>query len=931
MNDNNIDAYFIVESWLKNEDIAVIGELEGDDCRLISIPRNDRTGGGLCCLYKSDIDVRNVESSCISNLQTMEAMETTIVMKGKKLTVDTIYRPGSTAKNRYPMSKFFMELNGILAHYNTYKNEVIFIGDFNIHVNNTLDQNAKKMHALLDLFDLQQLISQPTHRNGNTLDLVIGPKNSQTAECKVDDMNSDHNNILIHLKGRKTRTKIKYICSRKLKNIDLDMFKKDINSCLSHTKKVQSDMVELQSLLRKYSATASVLDKHAPMNERRIIDRNPTPWSKADIIHEKTRKRKLEKKWRRSRKQSDYENYKEQRNKYNNLLNELKRKNLSTLIAQNRGNSRNMFRVLNHALHRKPKPVLPPCKNDTELANNFIEFFEQKIDKIRTKLDKDNEPIPQDRISFKGKSLSSFRQMTEMEVKKILNKMSKSCSLDPLPLWMVKECIDNFLPTITRIINLSLQLSVVPRELKHAIIRPLLKKSGMELTLNNYRPVSNLPYLGKALEEAVIMQFDHHLCKNNINDDRQSAYKKNHSTETLLMKVHNDIMTSMDKGEVAFLVLLDLSAAFDTIDHKILLNRLKNMYGVEGRALRWFESYLHHRTQSVIVNDKKSNSKELKYGVPQGSKLGPVLFNAYIAPLSDVAKRNGVTDQKYADDEQLILSFKPSSQATDAQAVTKMEKCIKDIRNFLHENKLSNNSGKTEFIIIGGKQNLKKLDTQSITVDSTTIKAVNKVRNLGVVFDKNMSMDAQVSNMCRKAYLNIRNIAHIRKSLNKTDTKTAVHALVTPHLDYGNALLGGISMKNINRLQVAQNSAARLIERLGKHERISHIRKDLHWLPIHARIKFKILNMTWKSLNNQSPKYLSEMLRINNHERSTRSTNQNLLHIPRSQTKFGERAFSRLAPKLWNELPKLVRTANDNDTFRRRLKTHLFHNIYLDP
>jgi hypothetical protein len=217
---------------------------------------------------------------------------------------------------------------------------------------------------------------------------------------------------------------------------------------------------------------AAVLDKHAPIWEKNVTDRKPTPWSKSDIIIEKSKKRRLEKKWRRSRRQCDLENYKEQRNKYNNLLNDFKKKNLSKLIAQNRGNSRNMFRALNNALHRKPKPVLPPCENDTELANNFIEFFEEKIDKIRSKLDKDNSTIPIDHISFNGNPLFKFRTLTDTEVKKILNKMSKSCSLDPLPLWMVKECIEEFLPIITKIINLSLQLCVVPQKLKHAVIKP---------------------------------------------------------------------------------------------------------------------------------------------------------------------------------------------------------------------------------------------------------------------------------------------------------------------------------------------------------------------------------------------------------------------------------------------------------------------------
>jgi hypothetical protein len=458
--------------------------------------------------------------------------------------------------------------------------------------------------------------------------------------------------------------------------------------------------------------------------------------------------------------------------------------------------------------------------------------------------------------------------------------MSKSSKWDPMPLWLVKECIDEFLPTLTRIINLSLSHGNVPAELKHAVIKPLLKKLDLELTMKNYRPVSNLPFLGKALEAAVIMQFEEHLNQNGLTDMKQSAYKKFHSTETLLVKVHNDIMTSLDRNEATLLVLLDLSAAFDTIDHKILLGRLNKRYGIRDTALKWFESYLSGRTQSVLVNDRESTKKELKYGVPQGSKLGPVLFNAYIAPLSQVAENNAVFDQKYADDEQLILSFKPDSHSDCKRAFTKMEKCIEEIREFLHENKLCNNGDKTEFMVIGSKHNLQKVETNSITVNNTEIKAVDNVRNLGVILDKTMNMELQVRSMCKKAYYNIKNIAHIRKSLSKEDTKTAVHALVTPHLDYGNALLYGVKKKSLDKLQVAQNSAARLIDRLRKYDRVSHVRKELHWLPVHARIKFKILNMTWKAINNESPQYIADLLNKSSSTHNLRSNHQNLLKVP---------------------------------------------------
>jgi hypothetical protein len=192
-------------------------------------------------------------------------------------------------------------------------------------------------------------------------------------------------------------------------------------------------------------------------------------------------------------------------------------------------------------------------------------------------------------------------------------------------------------------------------------------------------------------------------------------------------------------------------------------------------------------------------------------------------------------------------------------------------------------------------------------------------------------MEQQVKSMCKKAFYNIKNIAHIRKSLSKEDTKTAVHALVTPHLDYGNALLHGVNKRMLNKLQVAQNSAARLIERLRKYDRISHVRKDLHWLPVQARINFKILNMTWKAMNGQSPKYITNLLINKTSSHNLRSNDQNVLKVPRCNTKYGERAFSCIAPKLWNNLPHHMRKIDSNDIFRSKLKTHLFHNSYLNP
>ena len=505
---------------------------------------------------------------------------------------------------------------------------------------------------------------------------------------------------------------------------------------------------------------------------------------------------------------------------------------------------------------------------------------------------------------------------------------TKHSKLDPLPTWLVKECLTEFLPIISKIINTSLKIGVMPECHKHAIINPLLKKPGLDLTLNNYRPVSNLKFLSKVIEGAVIDQFNNHLNINNLHDSRQSAYRQFHSTETLLTKIHNDIMENGNSNEVSMLVMLDLSAAFDTIDHKILLTRLQNLYGVEGIALNWFKSYMTDRTNAVSINDTLSEKRKLKCGVPQGSKLGPVLFNTYIAPMSDIAKRHGINDQKYADDEQLILSFKPNG--LDAMnAKTKMENCIRDIRDFLTTNKLCNNGSKTETILIGPKTRLKNFHIENLNIDHNHIEYTDCVKNLGVIFDKHMTMEKQVNKMCKSVYFNIKNISHIRKSLNKDDTKTVVNALVTPHLDYGNSLLYGIPYKYLNKLQVAQNMAVRLIEKIGKYEHISDKRKELHWLPIQARIKYKLLSTTWKILNGQAPAYLSSLIKIKRSVRELRNTNTNLLEVNNNRVNgWGGRSFSNVSPSLWNKLPERIRLLDNLDSFKKYLKTHLFQLSY---
>lgn len=191
--------------------------------------------------------------------------------------------------------------------------------------------------------------------------------------------------------------------------------------------------------------------------------------------------------------------------------------------------------------------------------------------------------------------------------------------------------------------------------------------------MKNYRPVSNLPYVSKILEKVVDACLESHLSLNNLHEEHQSAYRKFHSTQTALLKVQNDILNSFDRNDVTMLVMLDLSAAFDTIDHTTLLHRLQDHFGIAGKPLEWVASYLSDRYQTVTIDGKLSKPVLMKYSVPQGSVLGPKFFTMYTKPVGIICKKHGLNHHFYADDGKLYLSFKPTNSVSqkDGLAVLK--------------------------------------------------------------------------------------------------------------------------------------------------------------------------------------------------------------------------------------------------------------------
>jgi len=427
------------------------------------------------------------------------------------------------------------------------------------------------------------------------------------------------------------------------------------------------------------------------------------------------------------------------------LLIKAKKEYYSKKIIEYGTKSKQLFKLAKHLMGHKSEVILPSCPSDRDLANRFGDFFVNKITTIRDNISalnnttNDNIVMTAD-IKFDGQPMTNFTPATQEEIRKIILKSpSKSCELDPLPTHLLKDCLEHLLPLITAIINSSLTESKVPISFKKAIVRPLLKKTSLDKeVLKNYRPVSNLPYLSKILERVVAKRLEQHLNAHHLHDNLQSAYRSCHSTETALLRVHQDITMALDNKCMAVLVLLDLSAAFDVIDHGILYERLEHSYGICNDALNWIQSYLSNRTQCVAVGSCTSTDKHLDFGVPQGSVLGPRKYCLYSKPIGEICRRHNLLYHCYADDTQVYMVIRPSDSWDNL--ATKMEACLADISLWMSSNMLKLNQDKTELIVFSSKYQAKKTQDFHLTVGDSVVNAMEFVRNLGVYLDSSLTM-----------------------------------------------------------------------------------------------------------------------------------------------------------------------------------------------
>ncbi|CAK1591293.1 unnamed protein product [Parnassius mnemosyne] len=521
---------------------------------------------------------------------------------------------------------------------------------------------------------------------------------------------------------------------------------------------------------------------------------------------------------------------------------------------------------------------------------------------------------------------SSFvlNQFSACDVKKsILSITSNAIGSDCISRNMILPVLDIIIPILCHILNSSISCGVFPSTWKDAHIIPLPKKPN-PTSFSEYRPISILPFLSKVLERLVYNQLSAFLRNNSLLNPLQSGFRPGHSTVTALVNITEDIRSAMEYGKLTILSLLDFSNAFNSIDFEILLGILGSL-NISPTVIGWFQSYLSGRRQCIRIDDTFSSWCDTIAGVPQGGVLSPLLFSIFI---NSIATKITSSYHLYADDLQIYTHVSPSELHV---AITTINSDLEQISDWAKTYGLKINPLKTQVIVIGssnmiGKSNLSQ--APQVVFDGNFIPLSEKVKDLGIYIDSNLSWGPQIQEVSRKLFAAARSLNRLRNFL-PTATKIALaQSLLLPILDYADVSYLDLTEKQLDKLERLQNFCIRFIFGLRKYDHVSCFRNKLKWLPIRLRRNAHILSLLYNVLFNPSyPSYLKDRFEFlhYSHSKVLRSSENFTLKMPAHNTKFLDRSFTIQAVRLWNALPLSVRRAQSLSVFQK-----LVHNHYLN-
>lgn len=810
---------------------------------------------------------------------------------------------------------------------------IIILGDLNC---NTM-KNSPERKALIDIsseLNLIQVINAPTRITPtcqSLIDVILVTSRDLVRDSGVLPIPiSDHLPVFIVVKLKITKAPPCYITVRSYKNYVPSLFTADLASNSDRLLTIFSED-DVNAKLRTFNdVLQSTLDAHAPVRTIKIRSR-PCPYVTLEMKELMRSKDRLHGRFQQTRDSADWNNYKEARNNIKTTLKRAEQEYVRSEVQTHKDNPGSLWKIINSSIPSKEKQVHVYSKEPKQVADEFNAFFSsvgRRAAEAAASLAVDNDSdmtlpchtFPSCRTPVLVE-VFNFRPVTCTDVQRIIQNMpsNKSPGPDKISMRVIKDCLPVILGPLTDIVNCSLTTSMFPNEWKEAEVIPLLKEGDHEMASNN-RPLSLLVVASKVCERIALEQFSSYLLRNDHLTCHQSGNKKHYSTETLNLLVTDHILEAMDKKQLTALVLLDLSKAFDSISHAILLRKLSAV-GASARAVGWFHSYLSGRSQRVRIGSTVSSPLIITHGVPQGAILSPLLFCIYLNDLPSAPRVSHL--ESYVDDSKVFMSFPIKDIVTAKKSI---EDDLHRVATWCSQNQLLINPDKTKFLLVGTRQLLQRLDSDmTLSFLGKEIKRSLAAKDLGVIIDTHLSYDAHVSSTVSSCMAKLGQINRVRKCFPSDTLQLIISALVLSKLFYCSTVWSNTSANNIRKLQALQNFACRIITDTKKYEHITPALKQLGWLPVKEELLYRESVMTYKCVNGMAPQYLCNKLinRSHVHDRNTR--NRALLQIPLHRTTSGQRSFRYRAVTIWNNLESSLKQVISIHSFKKNMKKQMFN------
>ena len=662
---------------------------------------------------------------------------------------------------------------------------------------------------------------------------------------------------------------------------------------------------------------------------------NQPKWFTNDLYNEINKRDNLLKRARRTQNKQDWSAFKLVKNKVTRKLRNAKEQYFKTQFSKNQKCPKKLWSLIKD-LSKDTKnnddsvPIADEnnnlIKDDHSIAERFNRFFVdvyKRLIKSTPVLHYDALPGPPDKSNSQIENL--IPQITPSEVNDYLLSIPthKATGIDGLGARVLRIAAPEISCSIAKIINHCIETCTFPSQWKIAKVKPLFKNQGNKQDIQNYRPISILPILSKVFERHIFNAVNTYLTENSFLYRFQSGFRKNHSTDTALLFLLDQVLLDLDKNNVSGLVFVDYSKAFDLINHDILLVKLRS-YRFPDNVVKLLQSYLLNRKQCVTVNNSTSSQLTLTNGVPQGSILGPLLFLIFVNDLPEAVGSDS-TIHAYADD----TTFKASANIDNAplELERRLQEYMDKLSKWSSENGMVLNAVKTNALLITGKRlhsSLADGNHLSMTLDGAEIEQVTSYKLLGVTLDQDLTFSDHISSLKAKLSQRIGLLKKIKRYLPIKERLLYYNALIKPVLMYGSMVWNICDAKELHCLLRLQKRAARVILGVDSYSRSVINFSKLGWLPFFDEIKLNKCTMIFKSLKGDVPIYIRDLLKTNSsvHNRSTRHGNLNLVCPKYLRNNDGGKAFSVDAVKLWNSLPHNIKNKPSIKLFKTAVKKY---------